>query len=260
MNSDFIVTGIKRVIFIDKTEYTEPVIRFTNQLDSHELILHLSGACTVIFNEKRLECPENTIRFLPKGENREYTVYGKSAGECIDIFFDTNLPISPEAFVINLKSNFRASLFFKKLFSVWVAKNEGWYFECISLLYKILSEMQKENYLPEKQYNAILPAVSYIEQNFLKGKFSIADLSKLCKISPSYMKELFVKRFGVPPVKYIIRLKINHACDLLLSGNFSVSRTAEICGYDNVHFFSRQFKEYMGVSPMEFKNKYKSSK
>lgn len=260
MNSDFIVTSIKRVIFIDKYEYTEPVTRFFNQLDSHELILHLSGACTVLFNGKRLECPENTIRFLPKGENREYTVFGKAAGECIDIFFDTDVTIASEAFTINLKSNYKASLLFKKLFSVWVAKNEGWYFECISLLYKILSAMQKENYLPEKQYNAILPAVSYIEQSFLKEKISVSFLSKLCQISPSYMKELFIKRYGVPPVKYIIRLKINHACDLLLSGNFSVSRTAEICGYDNVYFFSRQFKEYMGISPTEFKSKYKSSK
>ena len=120
--------------------------------------------------------------------------------------------------------------------------------------------MQKESYIPEKQYKAIKPAIDYIGENFLKEKISIVELTKLCQISESYLKKLFIKKFGVSPIKYTIQLKINYACDLLKSEQYTVSDVSERCGYSNVYFFSRQFKEYMGLTPTEFINKYVSSK
>lgn len=146
------------------------------------------------------------------------------------------------------------------MFSVWVAKNDGYYFECISLLYKIFAEMQKEIYIPEKQYNLIKPAIDFINENFMDRKISIETLAEKCGISESYLKRLFIKSFGVPPTKYIIQLKINYACDLLRSELYTVTQTAEMCGYNDVYFFSRQFKNQLGISPTEFINKYKSSK
>ena len=141
---------------------------------------------------------------------------------------------------------------FKKIFSLWVAKRDGYYFVCISLLYKVFAMLQKQTYLPEKQYKKIKPAIDYINENFTNGKLSVGKLSAICGISESALKKLFIKKFGVPPVRYIIQLKINYSCDLLRSGLYSVSRVSQICGYGNVYFFSRQFKENMGISPSEF--------
>ena len=75
-----------------------------------------------------------------------------------------------------------------------------------------------------------------------------------------YLKKLFIKKLGVSPIKYIIQLKINHACDLLHSKRCSITQVSELCGYDNVYYFSRQFKEYTGTSPAIFIERYKSSK
>ena len=260
MNQNFIITEISKVILVGKNEYPSHIISFTGNLTHNELIYHIDGKSTVYFNGKILHTEENTIRFLPKGENYEYIVEKNEFSECIDIFFDTGYPISDEAFIIKLDENTTIANLFKKLFSVWVAKNDGYYFECISLLYKIFTEMQKQNYLPQKQYNTITPAIKYIEENFLNGKISVAYLSQKCNISEAYLKKLFIKKFGVPPVKYIIQLKINHACDLLRSGRYSITQVAQICGYDNIYYFSRQFKKYVGVSPTVFVERYISSK
>lgn len=260
MNENFIITGIKRVIFVGKHEYSERNIIFKNDLSCNELIFHLSGKGTILFNGKTLECTKNTIRFLPKGKNREYIVNNEENGECIDIFFDADRTVSEEAFVTVLLENSHASLLFKRIFSVWVAKNDGYYFECMSLIYKIFAEMQKENYFPEKKYQKILPAINHINEYFLDKKISIPFLAQKCQISEAYLKKLFIQKFSVSPVKYIVQLKINHACDLLLSGLYSVTQTANLCGYENVHFFSRQFKNYIGISPTEFRKKYISSK
>ena len=120
--------------------------------------------------------------------------------------------------------------------------------------------MQKQNYIPQNQYDSIKPAIEYILANFLKSKISVPFLADKCNISEVYLKKLFVKKFGMSPIRYIIQLKINHACDLLRSGQYTVSRISELCGYDNVYFFSRQFKEYVGTSPTVFAEKYISSK
>ena len=260
MNENVIVTKIRRIIFVGKNEYAEKTTDFTNRLSCHELILHLSGSQTVRFNGQTLHCEKDTLRFLPKGENREYIVDREEPGACIDIFFDTDVPLAEEAFVQKVKNSAAVTALFKKAFSIWVAKEEGYYSACMGLLYQIFSEMQKQTYIPEARYNTIKPAIAYIHQHFLTGKISVQHLTSLCGIRETYLKKLFLQKFGVPPVKYIIGLKINYACDLLCTEMYTVAQIAEICGYCNPHFFSRQFKDCMGVCPTQFMEKYKSSK
>ena len=261
MNNKFAITDIKRVILVGKDEYKEQVISFTsNKTCCNELIFHLSGESTVFFNGKRLEITKDSIRFLPQGEIHEYIVKRKERGECIDIFFNTDIPVTNEAFVLKLNQSKKIKSLFNKIFSVWVAKGDGYYFECVSIIYKIFAELQKKNYIPESQFNSIKPAIDYIEKHFLDKKITAEELTLCCTISYPYIKKLFIKKFGVPPIKYSIQLKINYACDLLKSEVYTISQISEICGYNDIYFFSRQFKEYMGLSPTDFINKYKSSK
>lgn len=259
MENNFLITKIHNIILVGKDAYPDKKVVFTNNLSHNELIFHFSGNTTIFFNDTILKTEPNSIRFLPKCEIKKYIVYKEIPGECIDVFFDTDIPISNEAFVINTKTNININKLFKKMFSVWVSKNSGYYFECISIINRIFAEIQKNNYIPEKQYTQIKPALDYIENSFLNQKVSIDHLSNICGISKSYLKRLFIKKFGIPPVKYIIQLKINYACDLLRSGLYNVSQVSIMCGYSDIYYFSHQFKEYMGVSPTEFINKYRSS-
>ena len=261
MNNKFAITDIKRVILVGKDEYKEQVISFTsNKTCCNELIFHLSGESTVFFNGKQLDVQKDTVRFLPQGEIHEYIVKRKERGECIDIFFNTDIPVTNEAFVLKLNQSEKIKSLFKKIFSVWVAKGDGYYFECVSIIYKIFAELQKKNYIPENQFVSIKPAIDYIEKHFLDKKITAEELTLCCTISYPYIKKLFVKKFGVPPIKYSIQLKINYASDLLKSELYTISQISEICGYNDIYFFSRQFKEYMGLSPTDFINKYKSYK
>lgn len=260
MNNNFIIIGISRIILVDKNEYLEKTTRFCHRLNNNELIFHFSGASTVTFNGKTHFCEANSVRFLPKGENREYTVTREEYGDCIDVFFETDVPISEDMFCCTIKNADTVKALFKKIFSVWVGKQEGYYFESISLLYKIFAEIQRQDYISGEQYRLIKPAMDYIEESFLNSKISIAFLSQLCGISDSYLKKIFIKKFGVPPVKYIIQLKINYATDLLRSNLYSLEQIAQMCGYDSYYYFSRQFKSYVGISPKSFAEKYKSSK
>jgi AraC-like DNA-binding protein len=260
MENKFVITEINRVIMVGKDEYTEKESSFSPNLRHNELIFHFSGHLDVHFNNKEYEAKAGTVRFLPKGRWEKYEVVRRESGECIDVFFESDLPVSSEAFEINVSQNEKIGGLFQKLFSVWVSKTDGYYFEALSLLYRIFAELQKNSFTPKRHAEKIAPALEIIHNDFLTADFSLCALAALCNMGESYFQRLFKEKYGVSPKKYIIRLKINHACDLLRLGRYSVTQIAEMCNFSDVYFFSRQFKEYMGITPTAFVKKYKSSK
>lgn len=259
MEENFLITEINHVILVGKEEYTEPKSCFSGDLHYNELIFHFSGQSTVLFDDAILTIKPNTIRFLPKGKAKKYEVIRREHGECIDIFFQTDRPIAPDAFVIDVSQKEKIGMIFKKIFATWVAKRKGFYFESLSLLYKIFALLQNDSYVPQQHFLKIKPAVDEIHFNFLH-ELTIDRLAAMCSMKESYFQRLFKEKFGLSPKHYIIQLRINHACDLLGFERYSVTQIAELCNFSDVYFFSRQFKEYMGITPTQFRKKYKSSK
>lgn len=250
MNDDFVITSVNAVLVFKSSGEESVVEEFSAKLSSNELIYHFIADSMVEFNDKSLYCGDNTLRFLPKGENHKYIVCGKKESECIDVYFDTDIPVSNEAFVMKINEKQQTLRpIFRKMLSVWTKKEEGYRFKTMSLIYDVFSELCRQEYLPDSGYEKIRPAVEFINDCFLTGEISVDYLAKICGISQTYLKTLFLKRFGVSPKKYIIEKKIDYAADILRTGQYSVTATASMCNYDDVYYFSRQFKNYNGVSP-----------
>ena len=260
MKDKFIITGISRVIMVGKEEYTDNFLSFSHELKHCEIIFNFSGHSTVFFNDKVLNISPGSIRFLPKGRPSRYDVQSRERFECIDVFFDTDVPVSEEAFALNVSQNERIGVLFKRLFATWAGKSDGYYFESVSLLYRIFSELQKKSYSPKEHLRKISRGVDIIHSDFLRSDLSLTYLANACGMSESYFQRLFKEGFGVSPKKYIVQLKINHAAELLQLKRYTITEIAEMCNFSDVYFFSRQFKEYMGITPSGFIKKYISSK
>lgn len=261
LNENLIITDINRIIFVGKNEYKENPTSFSSgTLFYHELIYHFSGDTTVYFNEETLHTTPNVIRYLPAGNCEKYIVDRKERGECIDICFASNIPLSDRACIFFVKND-KIQTLFRKIFLMWTQKGDEYYLECVSLLYKIIAEMKKSNYLPDSLFQKIKPAIEYIQNNFLSNELITAEkLASLCGVSYSYIKELFNLKFKLSPKKYILSLKMNYACDLLKHNEYSITQVAEMCGYNDIYTFSHQFKTEFGSSPSNFVRVYKSSK
>ena len=260
METNFVITKILRVVMVGKGAYPDGRASFSPNMRCNELIFHFLGQATVYFDDLELQTRPNTIRFLPKGKASRYDVRINEPGECIAIAFESDVPISDKAFVMDASQKQAIGLLFRKIFASWMAKEDGSYFECVSLLYKIFAEMQKQSYSSYDHYKKIKPAVDSILEGFLQEDITVESLARQCNMSQSYFKRLFKEKYGLSPKKYIIQLKMNHACELLLLEQYSVTQIAELCNFSDVYFFSRQFKEYMGITPTQFIKKYKSSK
>lgn len=252
-NKAIIIKDVSNVVVVDNN-YTAKKRTFSGIVPHNELIYKVSGETKILFDNDILYDRVGSIRFLPKIEkNIIYTTETIKNGVCIDIFFDTLEPIYGGAFTIDTKHSNLIRQLFWKAYSSWCRKEEGYGYEVKGYLYEIFAELQRSNSnMPEDKYHKIVPGVKYMHENFTSN-FPMEILGDKCSISYSYFRKLFASKFGISPKKYILNLRINRAIELLKTDLYSITAISEILGYQNEYYFSRSFKEAMGVSPSLFK-------
>ncbi len=222
--------------------------------NSYELVYKISGDCTTIFNGKVIHNTPKTVELLPKCQNIEYFVNRHEYGECIDIFFDTNCPMPTEAIFIDTSHNKNLQALFTKLYRIWISKQDGYNYKCMALFYEILTEIQRpyKLYLPRDKYEKIADGIEYLQTHCFEKDIDYYMPSKLCKISYTYFKKLFIQKFGTAPIQYVTKLRLEHSLELLSTKRYSVTEIAEMCGFENVYYFSKKFKDRFGVSPKNY--------
>jgi two-component system response regulator YesN len=98
----------------------------------------------------------------------------------------------------------------------------------------------------------IKPAVDFIEANY-DQPLTLADVAKAAYLSISRLAHLFKEQMGVTIIDYLTDVRIGHAKLLLLSTAKSCSRICFEVGYNNQSYFTRTFKEMVGMTPRQFR-------
>ena len=62
----------------------------------------------------------------------------------------------------------------------------------------------------------------------------------------------FKKIFKMSPVRFVTKMRIDYAKELLVTNRRSVSEIAEMCGFSNTYYFSNVFKKQTGFSPSQY--------
>ena len=82
---------------------------------------------------------------------------------------------------------------------------------------------------------------------------TVESLARLCGYSAGRFSHLYQDIYGITPMQSVINERINMAKSLLEYGGLSVSDVAAACGFSNIYYFSKCFKEKTCVSPSEYK-------
>lgn len=101
----------------------------------------------------------------------------------------------------------------------------------------------------------IIRAAKYIEENLCE-KTSTKTLAQISGLTPNYFRTLFFKQYGVNPKEYQIKLKIQHATQLLLETDLKIKDITDKLGYTDQFAFSKQFKEVTKLSPSDIRKNY----
>ena len=102
----------------------------------------------------------------------------------------------------------------------------------------------------------LLRSVRYINE-FYAGEIRITDLAKMENMCMTAYNLAFKRQMGTTPTKYIIKLRMDHAKELLLTTNESVKSITFECGYYSQSHFTKLFVEREGCTPIEYRKKSK---
>lgn len=250
MEYDFNIEKVRLACFVPKGKGE----MIHKNRPSHGLALNLEGMKQYDFGEKSLMVGQGDIIYLPKGSN--YTVYNRKPGECYAINFDISEQMGWEPFVFHINSTRQMLDPFREAERSWKEKQRGYQMKCKELLYHILLRLQKEyhrGYMQTGKRDMIAPAVACIHESYTSRLLSISELAEMCGITPEYFRAIFQRFYGTSPLKYINTLKLSHAKELIQSGLYSVTEAAELSGYTDPSYFSREFKKHFGVPPTVYK-------
>ena len=103
---------------------------------------------------------------------------------------------------------------------------------------------------------AIVPTVKYIHENYAE-RITLKDLAAKAHLSPAGYMRYFKKLFGLPPIDYLIRLRVKHAADMLKNGDKPVAEIAQDCGFFDSSHLTRAFRQILGNVPSKYREQQK---
>jgi len=92
----------------------------------------------------------------------------------------------------------------------------------------------------------------YIEMQLYED-ITLADIAAYFNLHEVYAIRLFRERYGVTPIRYLGRRRIEVACRMIEEGRMSIKEIAAALHYSDGAYFSGRFKKEMGVSPSEYR-------
>ena len=113
-------------------------------------------------------------------------------------------------------------------------------------------QLVESHYRQMSAFHRFAAVIKYIKEN-LDRKISIEELSKLAYLSRPTFFRLFKREFGLTPVEYILKERINKAKELLADPACSVSAACYQSGFNSVNHFIIKFREFEAVTPLKYK-------
>lgn len=98
-------------------------------------------------------------------------------------------------------------------------------------------------------------AARYIRENLEEG-LSASVLAESLHCNPDYLGRVYHAVYGRTLTDGIHEARLNRACRLLIETSLTGNEIAYRCGYEDVDYFRRMFKKYMGITAKEYRQTY----
>lgn len=98
----------------------------------------------------------------------------------------------------------------------------------------------------------------YIQSNYM-GSVKVNEIADKLNINRSHLYRIFKNEMDMGVEDYIVSIRINHAKVLLKTTEFSVANIASRVGYKNYTTFFKRFKQTVGITPLEYRQKQKEN-
>lgn len=100
----------------------------------------------------------------------------------------------------------------------------------------------------EQVFNSI---EKYIRKNL--STVTVSELSEVFGIEERTLRNLFTRTVNISPKRFIMKIRLEYAGNLLLTTTNSLNQIAVQVGFSNRYHLSKAFKDYFGISPIQYR-------
>lgn len=99
-------------------------------------------------------------------------------------------------------------------------------------------------------------AMDYTKKNYNEN-LNLSIISDFLGLNKCYFCNLFKKETGMTYSNYVNKIRVDRSKRLLHHTSLSILEVALSVGYNNQNYYNMSFKRYMGIMPLNYRNKYK---
>lgn len=237
----------------------------------YELILVLSGSFHLSIDGKQYLLEQGDSAWISDGAihggNPENCVYECVVFDLAALLRDTPLCTKSAKEFLTHSNSYTGKLdrgstnaqLADKIFEAMEKEQNGYEWVTVGLLWQLMGNMLKShnntalNYNQSRQQIAKLKAVlSYIRDNY-ESQITLEELAKIAGMSPRYFCRAFCAMTGKTPIAYLNYYRVECAGEFLKLTDKTITETAISCGFNDMSYFSKQFKRYKNLTPSQYR-------
>ena len=225
-------------------------------IDFVDISYVIDGQAEYIINNKKYIVGPGDLLCIPVGSRRAATCYGNSIVELYSINGvvrningeDIALPL-PLISKIGIHKDIIS--LYNDLNIVWRLRDAGYKLKARAIQLMILQRYfqmivyQKDTSTMDKRIKTVL---RFMATHYMEA-LTVQKMAELVNLSDMYFGSLFKQETGLTFRQYLTSIRMNRAEDMLYSGEYKISEIADACGFSDVFYFSRIFKENRGFAP-----------
>lgn len=111
----------------------------------------------------------------------------------------------------------------------------------------------------KKEKDVLIQIVDYIEENKKSAELSVSTVADFFGMSMSNLSHRFKLYTNQKISDYITEKRLEYAVELLEQTDYRVSDIGEMLGYTQTSSFIRKFRQYYGMTPLEYRKQKSGS-
>ncbi|RED87877.1 helix-turn-helix transcriptional regulator [Cohnella phaseoli] len=268
--------------------YRSPSFQWRRRIYDYELLFVVRGELLVTLRDEGISFPvqANAFLFLQAGSHHEIQVRSEPDAELLGIHFDffDELEVRQDRDIIVDEQDVRSASFcalplidgapalpsdraiaapghvaslMEFIIQEWNGRLPGYELLCKSLLLQAIGLLMRhkdaESRAPHPKYEARLRTlVQQLEEQYAR-RWTNAEMAAYLNVHEDYMSRLFKDLLGRSPGSYLQSIRHHHAKRLLRETEDKIEAVALQVGYEDIHYFSRQFKKWEGMSAQQYR-------
>ncbi|MCL6457408.1 MAG: AraC family transcriptional regulator [Gorillibacterium sp.] len=128
----------------------------------------------------------------------------------------------------------------------------GLLYNLLSILIDCSSEDSPGRTLESTRDEYVRKAIEYVHKNYSRS-LRISELASYVGIDRKYLHSIFKQLTHMSPQQFLIRCRLEKACELMRDNDLLIGDIARSVGYEDPLLFSKMFSKVKGLSPKQWK-------